>query len=114
MRMYQALVAVALLLSAPAGAQALGAPPPPPAGRLFGSVTVNGSPAAPGTAVTVNAANGATCGTTAVGAAPASGSKYVVDLTGIDQGCTTVGGPLSFTVGSTSATPASPAAVPEF
>ena len=71
-------------------------------------------PAANGTAVTVIAANGATCGTAAVGAAPASGSSYVVDLTGNDPGCNTAGDPLSFTVGGTNATAASAATVPDF
>jgi hypothetical protein len=80
--------------AAPAGSR-------PPAGRLYGSVS--GSGAAAGTSITARASNGATCGTSSVGAAPATGSNYALDLTGSDPGCTTVGSSLTITVGSATA-----------
>ena len=42
----------------------------------------------------------------------ASGSSYVLDLTGSNPGCNAAGGPLSFTVGSANATAIPDATVP--
>jgi hypothetical protein len=93
-------------------------PPPagsrPPAGRFYGAVTVSGAAAASGTPITARSSSGATCGTSTVGAPPASGSTaYVLDLTGSDSGCTTPGSPLTFTVGGSNATASGSAAVPD-
>jgi hypothetical protein len=91
--------------SAPAGTQ-------PPSARFYGSVTVNGSPASSGTAVTATSSSGASCGSTTVGAPPATGSNYALDVTGSDTGCTTPGSTLSFSVGSSNATVSGAATIP--
>ncbi len=92
-------------------------PPPasaqPPAGRFYGSVTVSGSPASSGTSVTATSSSGATCGSTTVGAAPATGSNYSLDLIGSDPGCTTPGSALTFSVGGSTATVSGQATVPD-
>lgn len=91
----------------PSGAQ-------PPAARFYGAVTVSGQPATSGIAITATAADGATCGTTTAGAAPATGSSnYALDITGSDSGCTTPGSTISFNVGGTAATPSTSATIPD-
>jgi hypothetical protein len=92
--------------AAPAGAQ-------PPAGRFYGSVSAQGGPAAAGTTVTAMSASGATCGSTTVGAAPATGANYALDLTGTDSGCTTAGAQLSFSVGGAAASVSGSSTVPD-
>jgi hypothetical protein len=92
--------------AAPAGAQ-------PPSGRFYGSVTNNGSPATAGTTVTATSASGASCGSTTVGAAPATGSNYALDLTGTDPGCSTPGAQLNFSVGGATATVSGASTVPD-
>jgi hypothetical protein len=90
--------------AAPAGAQ-------PPAGRFYGSVS--GSSAAPGATVIATSTSGATCGSTTIGAAPATGSNYALDLTGSDPGCTTAGAQLAFSVGGATATVSGSSTVPD-
>jgi hypothetical protein len=92
-------------------------PPPagsrPPAGRFYGAVTLHGQPAPGGTTVVANSTSGATCGQTTVGAAPATGSNYALDINGSDASCTTSGSALTFTVGGSSASPSAAATVPD-
>jgi hypothetical protein len=92
--------------AAPAGAQ-------PPAGRFYGSVSAQGGAASSGTTVTATSTSGATCGATTVGAAPATGSNYALDLTGADPGCTTAGAQLNFSVGGATATVSGSSTVPD-
>lgn len=81
-------------------------PPPgaqPPSARFYGAVTTSGQPAASGVAIVATAADGATCGNSTVGAAPASGSNYSLDSTGSDPGCTTSGATITLSVGGATA-----------
>jgi len=65
------------------------APPPagsrPPSARFYGAVTVHGAAASSGATVTATSSSGATCGQTTVGAPPATGSNYALDLIGTDS-----------------------------
>lgn len=85
----------------------------PPAARFYGGVTVNGQPAASGTPITATASNGAVCGSTTVGAAPASGSNYALDIVGSDPACSTPGATMTFTVGGAPATAPATATIPD-
>ena len=76
----------------PTPASNLGGPVSVPSARFFGTVTLNGSAAAPGTTVT------ASIGGVACGFGTVSGNTYAVDVQAI-QGCTTVGATVNFTVG---------------
>jgi len=82
------------------GATALADSPPAPPARFVGSVTVNGQPAAAGSAITA-VIGSTTCGTTAVFMSGAE-ARYSVDSPALDPGatpnCGTDGATVSFTV----------------
>jgi hypothetical protein len=99
------------ITSAPAAAPPSGSQPP--AARFYGSVSSNGAATSAGTTVSAAAASGASCGSTTVGAAPATGSNYALDLTGSDPGCSAAGSPLTFSVGGAVTTVSGQSTVPD-
>jgi len=80
------------------------AQPPTPPNRLFGNVTLDGSPAPAGTQITATV-GGNVCGQTTA----KSDSTYVLDVVSSGQtaGCGTEGASVSFTVGGSPAGSAS-------
>ena len=80
----------------------------PPAGRLFGTVTVDGSDAADGTVIVAHV-NGSVCGQTTY---DGSKSQYYVDLDSSQNDCDTAGNTVWFSVGSCTAY--NTGVVPEF
>jgi hypothetical protein len=99
-----ALVAVVALLLASfaTSLQSAEAQPPSPPNRFFGSVTLDGAPAAGGTVVTATI-GGVECGSTSV--AVGETYAYVLDVVsdGEISGCGTAGASISFLVGGNSA-----------
>jgi hypothetical protein len=94
------VTATALFASVTAlGSGVASAQPTPPA-RFFGTATVNGQPAASGTAVQATI-GGKVCGSGSV----SSGGSYVVDVASgtTEPGCGTNGATVSFTVGGAAA-----------
>jgi hypothetical protein len=80
----------------------------PPAGRLFGSVTVDSSSAADGTVIVAHV-NSSTCGQ---GTFDANKAVYYVDLDSSQDDCSTVGNTVWFSVGP--CTSYTTGTVPEF
>jgi hypothetical protein len=95
-----ALVAAVVTLLSSLMAASVSAQPPTPPNRFFGDVTLNGAPAAAGTAVAASV-GGAACGQTTVQA----DGTYVLDVVSSGQtaGCGTEGASVSFTVGGSPA-----------
>lgn len=100
LKMLGAVAATAVLGIALLGGTALADSPPAPPARFVGSVTVNGQPAAAGSAITA-VIGSTTCGTTAVFMSGAE-ARYAVDSPALDPGatpnCGTDGATVSFTV----------------
>jgi hypothetical protein len=80
----------------------------PPAGRLFGAVTVDGSDAADGTLIVAHV-DGSECGHATY---DGSKSQYYIDLDSSQTDCDTAGNTVWFSVGSCTAY--NTGVVPEF
>lgn len=97
-RIAVAAAGLALISGAAAGSVA-SAQLAPPAGRLFGSIQVDGGNAADGTTVIAHV-NGSSCGQ---GTYDASQGIYYVDLDSSNSDCGTAGNTVWFSVGSCTA-----------
>jgi len=98
------LIAAVVALISSLMVASVSAQPPTPPNRLFGNVTLDGSPAPAGTQITATV-GGNVCGQTTA----KSDSTYVLDVVSSGQtaGCGTEGASVSFTVGGSPAGSAS-------